>query len=165
MAVRNKVRPARAAQVRPAKRATARGHRGQAGHQSDPATYSQDNAELQQWLAKEKTDQTAANSLQMTALASDQQQAKKDLATHTTLVASWRRSENPVPGHAANQADTGILAQLQALSEASSQIPPLMSRGCRLRRVLPDRNPSRHREGPAQPGAADAVRSRRAGQE
>ena len=87
------------------------------------ATYSQDNAQLQQWLAKEKKDQTAANSLQITSLATDQQLAKKDLATQTTLASQLAPEIQKIEMQdtAANQADTGILAQLQALSEASSQ--------------------------------------------
>jgi Domain of unknown function (DUF4407) len=104
----------------------------QQAYESDAATYSQDNAQLKQWLAKEKTDQAAANGLQATALGTDQQQAKKDLATQTALVAQLGPVIQSVEAQdtQVNQANTGILAQLQALSDASSRDPVL--NGARL---------------------------------
>jgi hypothetical protein len=101
-------------------------------YESDAATYNQDDAQLQQWLAKEKSDQKAANKLQTTALGTDQQQAKKDLATQTALVAQLEPVIQSVEAQdtQANQANTGILAQLQALSDASARDPAL--NGARL---------------------------------
>jgi Domain of unknown function (DUF4407) len=99
----------------------------QQAYESDAATYDQDNAQLQHWLAKEKTDQAAASRLQTTAVATDQQQAKKDLATQIALVAQLEPVIQSVEAQdtQANQANTGILAQLQALSDASARDPVL----------------------------------------
>ena len=96
-------------------------------YQAALSTYSQNNAQLQQWLAKEKKDQAAANSLQITSLATDQQLAKKDLAVQTALASQLEPEIRKIEARdtAANQADTGILAQLQALSDASSRNPTL----------------------------------------
>ena len=104
----------------------------QQAYESDATTYNQDNAQLQHWLAKEKTDQAAANSLQTTALATDQQQAKKDRVTQTALVAQLEPviESTQAQDTQANQANTGILAQLQALSDAGSRDPAL--NGARL---------------------------------
>jgi hypothetical protein len=91
------------------------------------ATYNQDNAQLQQWLGKEKTDQAAANGLQITSLATERRLAKQDLATQTAQASKLELEIQRIQTQdtAANQADTGILAQLQALSDASSQNPAL----------------------------------------
>jgi hypothetical protein len=104
----------------------------QQAYESDALTYNQDNAQLQHWLAKEKTDQAAANRLQTTALATDQQQAKKDLVAQTALVAQLEPVIESFEAQdtQANQANTGILAQLQALSDASARDPAL--NGARL---------------------------------
>jgi hypothetical protein len=104
----------------------------QQAYESDAATYNQDNTQLQHWLAKEKTDQAAANRLQTTALATDQQQAKQDLVTQTARAAQLGPVIQSVEAQdtQANQANTGILAQLQALSDASARDPAL--NGARL---------------------------------
>jgi hypothetical protein len=110
----------------------ARATTDQQAYDSAAATYNQDNSQLQQGLVKEKTDQAAANNLQKAALATDQKQAKQDLATQTALANQLEPVIQSLQAQdtKANQADTGILAQLQALSEASSQDPVL--NGARL---------------------------------
>lgn len=91
------------------------------------AAYTSLASQLQQAKAAESTAQKAANKNDATILDQDQAQARRDLAAQLPRRATLQAEVNAqsAAGTQANQANTGILAQLQALSAVSAKNPSL----------------------------------------
>lgn len=96
-------------------------------YQQAKATYNSVDAQLTQAQAAERAAQTGVAKDQPAVLSRDQQQARQALPKlyrqRNTLQAYIRGSA--AYGTKVNQANTGILAQLQALSQASARSPSL----------------------------------------
>lgn len=99
----------------------------QQAYEQAKAAYDTAASQLQQAQSAEKQDQAAANKNDAGVVARAQQQASQDLVTQTSLrnrLQTEIDAESAAGSHA-NQANTGILAQLQALSDASARSPSL----------------------------------------
>lgn len=106
------------------------GPRSQADHlayEQDKQAYDQLESQLAQATAAEQSAQRAANANGKAALAQEQAQARQDLKIKIPERKKLEAdiSSQSAAGTRANDANTGLLAQLQALSEASAKSPGL----------------------------------------